>query len=82
MWAFLIHDQRRAILFGSRDRFGIKHFFTATRDRGHMLFAVGNLSQSERQVFTRELQPWALWPVCFLIMNQLDQNKDSFFFRN
>ena len=27
MWAFLIHDRKRQLLFGSRDRFGIKPLF-------------------------------------------------------
>ncbi len=27
MWAFVIHDRRRGLLFGSRDRFGIKPLF-------------------------------------------------------
>ena len=33
MWAFVIHDQRRGVLFGSRDRFGIKPLYRyVTRD--------------------------------------------------
>ena len=27
MWAFLIHDRRRGVLFGSRDRFGVKPLY-------------------------------------------------------
>jgi asparagine synthase (glutamine-hydrolysing) len=37
MWAFLIHDKRRGIVFGSRDRFGIKPLFWY-RDETHVLF--------------------------------------------
>jgi asparagine synthase (glutamine-hydrolysing) len=28
MWAFVIHDRRRNVLFGSRDRFGVKPLYS------------------------------------------------------
>lgn len=31
MWAFVIYDQRRRLLFGSRDRFGVKPFYYTTK---------------------------------------------------
>ena len=38
MWAFLIYDRRRGVVFGSRDRFGVKPLYRY-RAAGHMLFA-------------------------------------------
>lgn len=34
MWAFVIHDRRRDVVFGSRDRFGIKPLYTAVTPHG------------------------------------------------
>jgi asparagine synthase (glutamine-hydrolysing) len=39
MWAFLIYDKRRGVLFGSRDRFGKKPFYYY---RSHPYFFVGS----------------------------------------
>ena len=38
MWAFLIHDRRRGVVFGSRDRFGVKPLYRHDA-RGQVLFA-------------------------------------------
>ncbi|MGQ0715397.1 MAG: asparagine synthase (glutamine-hydrolyzing) [Gemmatimonadaceae bacterium] len=38
MWAFLIYDDRRRVVFGARDRFGVKPLFRA-RTPDHVLFA-------------------------------------------
>ena len=38
MWAFLIHDRRRGVLFGARDRFGVKPLYRYRRG-SHLLFA-------------------------------------------
>jgi len=38
MWAFLIHDRRRGIVFGSRDRFGVKPLYRHD-GRGQILLA-------------------------------------------
>jgi asparagine synthase (glutamine-hydrolysing) len=38
MWAFVIHDRRSNILFGARDRFGIKPLY-CHRSKGRFLFA-------------------------------------------
>lgn len=39
MFALLIHDSRSGILFGARDRFGVKPFYYAAGDDGTMFFA-------------------------------------------
>ncbi len=38
MWAFVIYDKERKILFGSRDRYGVKPFYYAQQD-GFFAFA-------------------------------------------
>ena len=38
MWAFLVHDRRRGVLFGSRDRFGVKPLYWH-RDPAALYFA-------------------------------------------
>ncbi|RIZ69979.1 MAG: asparagine synthase (glutamine-hydrolyzing) [Methylococcales bacterium] len=76
MWAFLIHDQRRGTLFGSRDRFGIKPLYRY-RDRKHVLFG----SEIKAIRASGLYQGTINWVVAsdFLINNKLDQSKDSFF---
>lgn len=38
MWAFLVYDRRRGVVFGSRDRFGVKPLY-CHRGRDYALFA-------------------------------------------
>jgi asparagine synthase (glutamine-hydrolysing) len=60
MFAFVIHDRRRKVLFGARDRFGIKPLYVA-RPGGK--FAAASELRSLLLVpgVERELDPVALW---------------------
>jgi asparagine synthase (glutamine-hydrolysing) len=57
MWAFLIHDRRRGIVFGSRDRFGVKPLYRHDA-RGRILLA------SEIKAFLASglYEPKTNWP--------------------
>jgi asparagine synthase (glutamine-hydrolysing) len=60
MFAFVIHDRRRHVLFGARDRFGIKPLYFARPDGK---FAAASELRSLLLVpgVERELDPVALW---------------------
>lgn len=75
MWAFLIHDQVRHVVFGSRDRFGIKPLFMY-RDREYVLFA----SEIKAIRASGLLQGDVNWPIAadFLLRKRLDRTRETF----
>lgn len=76
MWAFIIHDCRRNLLFGSRDRFGIKPLYRCvTRER--MLFASEIKAIRASGSYTSATN----WAVAsdFLLRGRLDESPHSFY---
>lgn len=76
MWAFLIHDRVRGVVFGARDRFGIKPLFL-WRD-GQRLLAASELKAiraSQQYVSTIN---WAV-AADFLLEGRLDVGTETFF---
>ncbi len=78
MWAFLIHDRRRRIVFGARDRFGVKplYYFKTPQQ---ILFAseikgirVSGVYGSDHDIH---------WPTAakFLLSGELDSSPCSFY---
>lgn len=76
MWAFLIHDRRRGLVFGSRDRFGIKPLFM-NRNHCSVLFA----SEIKAIRASRLAQEQTNWSVAadFLLRGRLDQTSETFY---
>jgi asparagine synthase (glutamine-hydrolysing) len=76
MWAFIIHDRRRRLLFGSRDRFGIKPLFRWT-DHQRIIFAseIKSIRASGWYVEQTNLASMA----AFLAESRLDETRDTFY---
>ena len=76
MWAFVIYDRRRRLLFGSRDRFGVKPMFFY-RSKDCLLFA------SEIKAFLGSgiCHSGPNWKVVsdYLLRQSLDESAESFF---
>jgi asparagine synthase (glutamine-hydrolysing) len=76
MWAFVIHDRRENLLFGSRDRFGIKPLYRyQAKDR--VLFA----SEIKAIRASGAYQGKTNWSVAaaFLLQGRLDETSQSFY---
>jgi asparagine synthase (glutamine-hydrolysing) len=76
MWAFLIHDKTRGVVFGSRDRFGIKPLFIR-REGG--LFMAASEAKALRTAGPRA--PGVNWAAAadFLLEGRLDTGSETFF---
>lgn len=76
MWSFLIYDKRRNIVFGSRDRFGVKPFYY-TQQEG-MFLAASEIKQFFEML---EGQPGANKEALlqYLIRGNLDYSQDTLF---
>lgn len=76
MWAFLIYDKRRKVVFGSRDRFGIKPLFVF-RGQRCVLFA----SEIKAILASGAYGARTNWRVAsdFLLRGQLDESVESFY---
>jgi asparagine synthase (glutamine-hydrolysing) len=76
MWAFVIYDRRRHILFGSRDRFGVKPLYYYSSN-GYFAFG------SEIKAFTtlpfveKRINPTAVFD--YLVMGLVEQEEEGFF---
>jgi asparagine synthase (glutamine-hydrolysing) len=76
MWAFVIHDRRRGVLFGARDRFGVKPLFVHRgKDCWLLASEVKAILASGRYV--RETN----WQVAadFLLQGKLDETPATFY---
>ena len=76
MWAFVIHDRRRGVLFGARDRFGVKPLFVH-RAKDCWLLASEIKAILASGVYVRETN----WQVSadFLIHGKLDETPATFY---
>jgi asparagine synthase (glutamine-hydrolysing) len=76
MWAFLIYDRRRNIIFGSRDRFGIKPLYIH-RGKQSVLFGSEIKAICASGMYRKEMD----WETIadFLVRKQLDQSDRTFF---
>jgi asparagine synthase (glutamine-hydrolysing) len=76
MWAFVIHDLRRNVLFGARDRFGIKPLYHCLTEDAH-LFA----SEIKSIVASGHYRSATNWAVAssFLLERRLDETGYTFY---
>lgn len=76
MWAFVIHDRRRGVLFGARDRFGVKPLFLH-RSEDAWLFA----SEIKAIVGSGLYHRATNWQVAadFLLEGRLDESPATFY---
>ena len=77
MWALLILDRRRGIVFGSRDRFGIKPLFIHRTDR-RILFG-SEIKALCASGLVQDLSPNWRVSARFLIEGVLDLDHETFF---
>src|SRR5256886_4603124 len=76
MWAFVIHDRGRGVLFGARDRFGVKPLFVH-RGKDCWLLASEVKAILASGVYVRETN----WQVSadFLLHGELDESPATFY---
>ena len=76
MWAFVIHDVRRGVLFGSRDRFGIKPLYYHV-GRDFVLLASEIKSIGSSGLYRRTTN----WRRAsrFLVEGQIDETNETFY---
>jgi asparagine synthase (glutamine-hydrolysing) len=76
MWAFLIYDRTRQLVFGSRDRFGIKPLYRWQGPQ-QMLFASEIKAIRASGLYHGGMNPRAC--AAFLYEAQMDETSESFF---
>src|SRR5437016_68285 len=76
MWAFVIHDRRRGVLFGARDRFGVKPLFVH-HGKDAWLLASEVKAILASGLYVRETN----WQVAadFLLHGKLDETPATFY---
>ena len=76
MWAFVVYDRRRGVLFGSRDRFGVKPLYIY-RDGNAVLLA----SEIKAVLHSGLSSAKPNWRViaAYLLQHRLDESSESFF---
>ncbi len=76
MWAFVIFDKRKNILFGARDRFGVKPLYY-TLNKYHFAFASEHKSILEVPSYLPEVNTNAIFP--HLLYGNVEMEPESFF---
>jgi len=76
MWAFVIYDKRKNILFGARDRFGVKPLYY-TLNKYHFAFASEHKSILEVPSYLPEVNTNAIFP--HLLYGNVEMEPESFF---
>ncbi len=76
MWAFAIYDHRTGVIFGSRDRFGIKPLYRY-RDAAQVIFAseIKSIRTADRY---RHKTNWTV-AADYLLRDRLDETDETFF---
>jgi asparagine synthase (glutamine-hydrolysing) len=78
MWSFVIYDRRENVLFGARDRFGVKPFYYYA-NRNYFAFASEIKALIDLPVVKREINPKAVFDYLLLGMNE---HEDEGFFKD
>ncbi len=76
MWAFVIYDRKKKILFGARDRYGIKPFYYFN-DGNRLIFA--SEIPSILSILDQKPSPNHAAIFDYLAFNRTDQTEDTFF---
>jgi asparagine synthase (glutamine-hydrolysing) len=76
MWAFVIYDNRKNILFGARDRFGVKPLYY-TLNKYHFAFASEHKALLELPSYMKEVNQNAIFP--HLAYGNVELEPESFF---
>lgn len=76
MWAFVIHDRRRGVLFGARDRFGVKPLFLH-QGKDCWLFA-SEIKAILASGLYRRATNWEV-AAAFLLEGKLDESPATFY---
>jgi asparagine synthase (glutamine-hydrolysing) len=76
MWAFVVYDRQRGLLFGSRDRFGVKPLYVY-RDKNAVLLA----SEIKALLHSGLCSAGPNWRVIaeYLLQHRLDESTETFF---
>lgn len=78
MFAFVIHDKKRALVFGARDHFGIKPFYYTLTEKGSIIFGSEIKSFFEHPDFVPEVNADALRPYLTFQYSSMEET----FFKN
>jgi asparagine synthase (glutamine-hydrolysing) len=76
MWAFVVHDRRRGVLFGARDRFGVKPLFV--HRAGECWLLASEIKAILASGLYRRSTNWQV-AAEFLVDGKLDESPASFY---
>jgi asparagine synthase (glutamine-hydrolysing) len=75
MWSFVIYDARKNVLFGARDRFGVKPFYYYT-DEKYFAFASEIKALIKLPFIDKKVNPKAVFD--YLVLNLYEQEEEGF----
>ncbi len=75
MWSFVIYDTRKNVLFGARDRFGVKPFYYYT-DENYFAFASEIKALIKLPFIDKKVNPKAVFD--YLVLNLYEQEEEGF----